>query len=332
MNLIQASLQAILPPNRKTTSGGWQSFNAVCCHHRNESPDKKKRGGVLFSEEGFQYHCFNCGFKAGWQPGKLFSRNTKDLFRWLGLPNDEVERLSFEAKKEKDSIVPPAKVFSLDLHEIALPEDTLPIIQWIDAGCEDLELIECVAYILGRGLTLTDYNWHWSAATGYRDRVIIPFYSQGKIVGWTGRKIVEGRPKYLTHSQNSYVFNIDRQTFEKTFVIVVEGQFDAIAIDGVAIMHNEPTDGQCFRINQLAKEVIVVPDKDKAGAKMIGTALEQGWNISLPPWSDNIKDVSQAVEVYGKAYVLATILLYKESNKIKIELQKKKLEKLNDKS
>jgi hypothetical protein len=331
MNLIQASLQKILPGNRKTTSGGWVSFNAVCCHHRGESADKKKRGGVLFKEDGFVYSCFNCGFGAGWQPGKLFSKNTKDLFKWMGLPEDELNKLSLEAMREKDAIPVPEKLFTLELQEMPLPEDCLPIVDWIKEGCEEPKMVACIEYILGRNLTLDDYNWHWSAATGYKDRVIIPFFQDNKVVGWTGRKITEGNPRYLTHSQNGYVFNIDAQTFDKKFVIVVEGQFDAIASEGVAIMHNEPNAAQCFRINQLAREVIVVPDRDKAGAKMLQAAIDNGWSMSLPPWGDDIKDVAKAVEVYGRAYTLATILHYRESNKIKIELKKKELEKLNDK-
>ena len=50
--------------------------------------------------------------------------------------------------------------------------------------------------------------------------------------------------------------------------------------------------------------------------------------MSLPPWDDDIKDVADAVKRYGKIYTLTTILHYHEDNKIKIELQKKKLEKL----
>lgn len=326
MNLIQASLQSILPPHRKTTSGGWTSFNAVCCLHRNESIDKKKRGGVLFTEHGFTYSCFNCGFKAGWQPGKLFSKNTKNLFQWMGMPLDEINKLILEAMREKDSIVVPSKVFSLVLHDVGLPDDTLPILKWVDEGCEEPELIDCISYILSRGLTLDDYNWHWSSSNGYKDRVIIPFYNENRIVGYTGRKIKEGKPKYLTHSQNGYVFNIDAQTQDRAYVIVTEGQFDAIASGGVAIMHNEPSEIQCFRINTLGKEVIVVPDRDKAGAKLLEAAIQHGWSMSLPPWGEDIKDVAKAVEVFGKAYTLATILHYRDSNKIKIELQKRKLE------
>jgi DNA primase len=156
--------------------------------------------------------------------------------------------------------------------------------------------------------------------------VIIPFYHDGKVVGYTGRKITEGKPKYLTDSQNGYVFNLDRQAYNRSCVIVVEGQFDAIAVDGVAIMTNEPNETQCARLNALGKQVIVVPDRDQPGAKLVKAALDNNWNVSLPPWEEDVKDVADAVKRYGRLYTLTTILNYQEANKIKIQLLQKKLE------
>lgn len=314
----------------KSTSGGWISGNAPCCHHRGENPDKRSRGGLVVKDNSFVFSCFNCGFKAGHSPGKTVSKNTKELLKWLGLSDDEIKRLTLDALREKDSFLQVKPSLNFELQDKNLPDDCLSIVQWIQEGCEDPELLKVIEYILSRNLTLDDYHWHWSATAGYRDRVIIPFYYEGRTVGWTGRKISDGKPKYLASSQPGYVFNIDRQTFDKKFVIVVEGQFDAISINGVSIMHNDPSEVQCSRINSLSKEVIVVPDKDRAGAKMIQAALAHGWNVSLPPWENDIKDVADAVKRYGKIYTLATILHYKESNKIKIEILKKKLEGLNE--
>jgi DNA primase len=174
------------------------------------------------------------------------------------------------------------------------------------------------------------YDWHWTPENGYKDRVIVPFFHENVVVGWTGRKITEGKPKYLTTSQSGVVFNIDRQTDDRKFVIVVEGQFDAIAVDGVAIMHNEPNDTQIARINKLGKEAIVVPDNDKPGATMIKKALEAGWSVSLPDWGPDVKDVADAVKKFGRIYTLFTILQYREQGEIKIQLIKKKLEQKND--
>jgi len=326
MSLIQNTLLAVLPPNRKKTPSGWDSFNAPCCHHRGNRQDDRKRGGIMITGDSFSYHCFNCGFKAGWSPGKLLSTNTRKLFNWMGIPDIEVQRMALEALKDKQSLPVYKKQFSFDLEDVALPNECKTIEQWVNEGSNDPDLVAVINYILDRGMNYDWYPWMWSAANGYRDRVILPFYQDDRIVGYTGRKIVDGKPKYLTHSQPSYVFNLTRQQNSRKYVIVVEGQFDAVAVEGVAIMSNEANDAQISRINSLTREVIVVPDRDRAGAKMLKTALDNGWSVSLPPWNNGVKDVADAVKQYGRLYTLATILHYKESNQIKIQLLKKKLE------
>jgi hypothetical protein len=332
VNEIQNTILALLPPKRKTTPSGWTSFDAVCCHNRGETRDDRKRGGIMTNPDGgFQYHCFNCNFKAGWSPGKLLSANTKKLFQWVGLNETDIGKLGLYALKIKDSQPIAKKPINFDLVEKPLPDDCLPIDSWISEGAQDTDLLDVIKYLVDERKVGWDwYNWHWSAAPGFRDRVIIPFYHEGKIVGYTGRKIKPGKPKYLTDAQPGYVFNLDRQKVNRKFVIVVEGQFDAIAIDGCAISHNDPNEAQIMRLNALGREVIVVPDRDKPGAKMLKSALKNEWSASLPPWGDDVKDVADAVKKYGRLYVLATILHYRVSGEIKINLLKKKLENLDE--
>ena len=330
MNEIQSTLLALLPQGRKITTGGWESFNAVCCHHRGEKADRRRRGGIKIDGEAWTYHCFNCSYKAGWSPGKLLSGNTKMLFKWLGLGDNDIGKLGIVALKYQESMPQESKAFNFTLKEIPLPDNSLSIVDWLNTGSDDPDLIAVVEYLLSRGMEWEWYNWHWSTAPGYRDRLLIPFYQDGKIVGYTGRKVTEGKPKYLTDSQSGYVFNLDRQTRDRAYVIVVEGQFDAIAVDGVAIMTNEPNDTQVARINALGREVICVPDRDRPGSKMLKHAIKNEWSVSLPPWGDDLKDVADAVKKYGRLYVLATILHYRVSGEIKINLIKKKLENLDE--
>jgi hypothetical protein len=330
MNLIQAAVQTLLPSKRKPSPSGWISFNAPCCHNKGERQDKRQRGGMLFNNDGFQFHCFNCGFKAGWTPGKLLSKNTKNLMSWMGMPDIEIQKLGLEALKNKEDLPKAEKILNFDLIEKPLPDECKSINDWITQGCTEPDLIDVIEYITNRGMKWDWYNWHWSAANGYRDRVILPFYQNKLIVGYTGRKIKDGKPKYLTDAQPGYVFNIDQQDDDRKYIIAVEGQFDAVAISGVAFMHNEPNDTQCTRLKVTGKEIIIVPDRDAPGAKMLDAALANGWTVSLPPWGDNIKDVADAVKEYGRLYTLATILHYCEDNEIKIQLLKKKLEALHD--
>jgi hypothetical protein len=331
VNDIQSALLSLLPSKRKLTTGGWTSFNAPCCYHRGEGTDTRLRGGVRVESDGFVYHCFNCHFAAGWTPGKLLSKNTRSLFHWLGMNESDIGKLNLAALKIKDDQPVLKKTLNLTLLEKPLPDDCKPIDVWIAEGAQDAELFDVISYLVDdRKVDWEWYNWHWSAAPGFRDRVIIPFYHEGKVVGYTGRKVKPGKPKYLTDSQSGYVFNIDAQHYDRKFVIVAEGQFDAIAVDGVGIMTNEPNDAQIMRLNNLGREVIVVPDKDKPGAKMLAAAIKNGWSASLPPWGDDVKDIADAVKKYGRLYVLSTILHYKVHGEIKINLLKKKLEALKD--
>jgi len=336
MDEIYATLTALLPGKRKQTPSGWISFNAVCCHHRGETQDDRGRGGVLPNANGgWSYHCFNCSFKAGWTPGNLLSNNTKQLFRWLGLSETDVSKLGLVALKLRDNTAPNKRVLNFDLTERPLPEGASPIRDWVEqldqldsAGQE--QLLQVITYVNDRGFDPLGELFYWTPSSGYADRVVIPFFSDRKIVGSTARKIRDGKPKYLTDSQPGYVFNLDHQTWDRQYVIVAEGQFDALAVDGVAIGHNDPNEVQCARINSLDKEVIVVPDRDRPGAKLIRAALEHGWSVSLPPWGDDVKDVADAMKRYGQLYTLFTILHYRETNEIKIQLLKKKLESLDD--
>jgi DNA primase len=98
-----------------------------------------------------------------------------------------------------------------------------------------------------------------------------------------------------------------------------------MSIDGVAVLNNECNETQADIIESLGREVIVVADNDRAGAKMINNAIEYGWTVSYPVWLETCKDVNEAVTKYGKLFVLKSILDAKQTSKLKIELMKKKL-------
>ena len=208
-----------------------------------------------------------------------------------------------------------------------MPDNCKTFYEWAHEGAEDANLLAVIAYILDRGLKLEWYNWMWSNSPGYVDRVVIPYYHDGEIVGWTARKIIGSGPKYLTSAQPSYVFNLDGQSYENQYVIGMEGPIDAISIGGVAFMSNEINEAQLTRLNALGKEVIIVPDKDKAGTKLLNIAIQQGWSASLPEWGNEIKDVADAVRKFGRVYTLFTILKYKEHGEIKLTMMRRRIEK-----
>jgi len=77
----------------------------------------------------------------------------------------------------------------------------------------------------------------------------------------------------------------------------------------------------------LGRDVTVVPDQDQAGLALIDRAAELGWAVSIPDWPDTVKDINDAVKLWGKLPTLLTIMQSRETSKIKIELRKRQLEK-----
>jgi DNA primase len=143
-------------------------------------------------------------------------------------------------------------------------------------------------------------------------------------VGWTARTVGNATPKYLSEQQPGYVFNLDAQSDDREFVIVSEGPFDAISIDGCALLGAEIKDSQNWLLKQLGKEIVLVPDRDEAGIKLAEQAIECGFSVSMPDWPEGVKDVNDAVKKHGKLYALWAVVSSKESMPLKIQLRMKK--------
>jgi DNA primase len=110
-------------------------------------------------------------------------------------------------------------------------------------------------------------------------------------------------------------------------VLVVEGVFDALSIGGLAVLHADINDAQARLIRSLDREVVVVPDQDAAGMRLVDRAVELGWSVSMPDWPAEVKDVNDAVIRWGRLATLITIMQARETSPIKIKLRKKSLVK-----
>jgi len=205
---------------------------------------------------------------------------------------------------------------------VPLPDDATKVADIKNFDKYSLAILE---YMSSRNLNLDDTDYYWSPSLGYRDRLIVPFYYEKRIVGWTGRSIVaDKKPKYLTEVQPGFVYGLDEQGPNKIFCIVVEGQLDAIHIDGCALGGSEIADQQAMLLNRLQKQIIVVPDRDKAGSKLVEESIEKGWCVSMPEWSQDICDVGDAVSKYGRLYTLYSIVNAANESPLKIRLRAKK--------
>jgi DNA primase len=126
-------------------------------------------------------------------------------------------------------------------------------------------------------------------------------------------------PKYYLQQQKDFVFNLDAQKTHDT-IIVTEGQLDAIQVGGVALAGNSPSNNQCTIIEELEKDVVLLPDFDAAGMDTINTAIRRGWSVAFPEWEDDIKDANDAVMRYGRLFTVQSILNSVETSGTKIKI------------
>ena len=315
---------AYLPAKRKQTPSGWISFNAPCC------ADKRQRGGLKVSDQGWSYHCFNCQFTASFMLGRSVGVKARKLLGLLNVPERDIDLLNLESLKhrsiegilderqqifnalsdikfeEKEDFPPHA--------ELLTPEHTV-YWKYIRERCvpEDYPIM----------VQIENDGVHWT-----RDHVIIPFTYKNTLVGWCARMLSGSGPKYINHSQPGYVFGTDLQKSDWQHVLVMEGIFDALCVGGLALMHNTVSDAQARLIRSLGKEITVVPDRDAAGMELVDRAIELGWAVSIPDWPEGIKDVNDAVVKMGRLATMITIFQARETTKLKIELRKRQIAKL----
>jgi hypothetical protein len=310
-----------LAPKRKQTPNGWWSFNAVCCQHNGESPDTKRRGGIRKTDDGgTTYHCFNCGFKTSWRPGRPLSKKMQKLMSWLGATDNQIRDIAFECLKLEAGIISD-KPIVLNFEPKDLPPNSKIINEELILNEPSVHPI--VEYIYSRGLTLNDSEFYWSSDTLYKTRLIIPIKLHNQIIGYIARSTTNNKIRFLVERPADVVFNLDNQHWENKFVLVVEGPIDALLLKGVATMTNDISPGQAMQINRLDKQVIVVPDRDKPGSELIKKAIENNWAVSFPEWDDDIKDAGDAVLRYGRLATLISIIQNVETSALKIKLRTK---------
>ena len=312
-------LVSYLPARRKPSASGWVSFNAPCCEHNGESRDRRNRGGIKMSDAGWSYHCFNCGYTASFILGRTLSFKSRKLMSWMGVPAEEIERINLESLRHRnmegllsDRQRVANQLQSIEFEDRDLPADTMPL----SAAAQ--------AYLQARAAP-ADYPFLYK--TMPRPGVVIPYTYDRQVVGHATRFLDDRNPRYINDTPSGYVFGTDLQHADWRYVLVVEGVFDALCVSGLAVLHADINDAQARLIRSLDREVVVVPDQDTAGLRLVDRAVELGWSVSMPDWPADVKDVNDAVIRWGRVATVITIMQARETSPIKIELRKRQLVK-----
>lgn len=341
VNCVQNALVSTLSP--KGRGSGWQKFNAVCCpHNGGHRHDTKGRGGVLFPGNGdVVYHCFNCGYKTGWQPGRILGTKMKNIFQWAGVSLSTIKRLEFDVWLIKEAmaaagtapIVLPFKPKpKLSFKEFSMPKGARPFKEWIFDENPPAKFLDVLAYATTRLYgDVLDYDLYWTPIAKHTElkvndlnnRLLVPFKWENKIVGWTGRLIRDSKAaKYFSSEPHDYMFNTDIIDENDKFIFIAEGPFDALAIDGIGMLGDRCSAPMAEWLNAQNKEIIVVPDRMNRGGKLVDIAIENGWYVTFPEWGDGIKDACDAVHKFGKLFTVRTIIEYATKDKIMINVRR----------
>jgi DNA primase len=290
---------------------GGQNYLACCPFHKEKSPSFTVSPSKQF------YHCFGCGahgsaigFVMEYQ-GLGFIEAVKLLAEGIGMPVPEVRSANPEAARAarerqmslEESLVLAAKYYKQQLKSSP----------------------QAVAYFKGRGLTgdvaahfglgyapdewqplaavFRDYQDEKLVEAGlviagdegkrydrFRGRVMFPIRNQrGAIVGFGGRVLGKGEPKYL-NSPETPLFEKGRELYglyearqairDKNRVLVVEGYMDVVALAqfgvgyAVAALGTATTAEHVKKLLRHADAVYFCFDGDAAGQKAAWRALE----------------------------------------------------------
>ena len=164
-------------------------------------------------------------------------------------------------------------------------------------------------YLKGRGFTdptdvIVKYNLYCAVTGRYKDRILIPFYQWGELIGWTGRAIQKtvSAPRYLSSGPEvkDTIFNEDELWAGGELLFITEGPFDALKMD----YYGQPvgaratcTFGVTPTINQVAilsrlpfKRKIILFDKG---------AIEQAWAINSWVKDSTVSELPEEVDDPG---------------------------------
>ena len=317
----------IIPGRKKKTSSKWVVFNAICCSHRGHNPDKRMRGGIIFDTENrWLYNCFNCHFKCGFTLGKPISGKTRQLLQWCGIDDETVNKWNIESLQQRDLIdyiQTKRKKMKIKFNETKLPKSSEPL------NCANPKHKIYIDYLTQRKIDYRFYQFSISPNDKGRNsnRIIVPYTFENKTVGYISRYLDNKFPKYVKEQQPGYIFGYDFQKPEWEVCILVEGIFDALSLNACALTCDTINDEQAYLLSKLNRQIIFVPDQDASGLNLCERAIDLGYKISIPDWGKGVKDVNDAVVKFGKLPTLLSILQSATHNKIKIEIERKRIDK-----
>lgn len=322
----------------------WRQHNCPACVYRGHSRgDNKKRGNQMFtSTGGFTYNCYNCGLKINWTPGRYISQGFELLLKSFGASETSIIQLKSLAKTIVQSGEFAEQASTRVYQQVQVKELPETAVAFHDMIMQDKsppkQFLKVLNAVYERNRYLIDLDLYWCPDKDYQmyDRFLVPYYMNGKIIGYTGRHHIKDH-KYRYHNQvsTSVLYNFDLLNDDNIKVIfVAEGPLDAALMGGVSINNHTLGSLQIEQLKQAmarGKKIVIVPDRDKDGMKSVKQALENGFSVALPNYGtvreDNkirfIKDFEEATSKFGRLFCLQLLHASVYDNPFDIELHSK---------
>ena len=299
----QVTLSSVIMPSVKLIRAG-REWKACCPFHNEKTPSF-----TVNDDKGF-YHCFGCGAHGDAirfltdHRGMPFMDAVKELASKAGMdvpaPDPRAKEQAERTATLTEVMAEVARWYSEQLNGLAGADarDYLKR-RGIDAGTAQrfglglapdnrTSLKRALAKIgedklIETGMLIKPEEREKESYDRFRGRLMIPIRDpRGRIIGFGGRILGEGEPKYLNSPQNILfdkgrtLYNLDRAgpaSRTSRRLIVVEGYMDVIALDRSGISEvvapngTALTEGQLERLWRLDPSPILCFDGDTAGKK-----------------------------------------------------------------
>lgn len=284
-----------------------RGFHCLKCQVCN---DYKIRAGFKFDGDHIGYNCWNCGTTFMYEEGSELSKKARRVLNSFGLDDTELSNVVNSAFFNQKKNEGPEKITLAALKKIntATPSIQLPpkSFKLIDHADHFEYQEKLVRYLVDRKIDPLKYQFFYSLEERYLNRVIIPFYRGGKLIYWQARHVNDSEKKRYENAmvpREAVMFNMDALTsFSKIPLFVTEGVFDALPVDGVALLGSKLTDAKKELLSKTTRRLIFVIDKDRNGAHLAKEVLSLGWEITFAP--NGADDVNKSIQRFGKIWTI----------------------------
>lgn len=260
---------------------------------------RKQKGGFKFENDKVIYNCFraSCDSSCVLTEGEYVSKKFRNLMDTIGVQIPPTLLLDTNNTKNKFK-----ELLDEDLYEEFVYEsldtssfESLKIFNGEQPYKSFIENNHLPEYPYK--IAPNDFKWD--------NRLVIPSFYNGKLIGLIGKSIDGNFGKYLNEFGNTHGIFIRSGKISDT-AFVFEGPLDALFFpNGVATLGNNISKQHAYVLSKY-HNVVLIPDKDYYEG-YFNAAEKYGYSISVPEWGDS-KDAFEAVNRYGRIAVQKMIL------------------------